>query len=592
MTRIFGTDGVRGQANVDVTAELALDLSVAAAHVLVEGRPETGLRPRALVGRDPRASGEFLAAAVCAGLASAGRGRPGRRGHPDARPRAPRREPAGRRPRRHDLGLAQPDARQRHQVLRPVRPQARRRRRGRDLRPGRPAVAAPGRRGRRAGCGRDAGSVQTYAAHCVASLPGPPAAGRAAPSSSTAPTAPPPSPRPLALRTAGADGPRHRGRPGRAQHQRRLRLHPPRAAAATPSSPPGADVGVAFDGDADRCLAVDHTGAVVDGDQILAVLALAMRERGRAARGHGRRHRHEQPRACTWRWRSTGITLVTTGVGDRYVLEAMREGGWTLGGEQSGHVVLSRLEHHGRRAAHRPAAAAPGGRDRPAAGRARRGRHPAAAGPAQRRRGRQGRRRPRRGRHRGRGRRPSASSAAPGGCCCGPRAPSRSCGSWSRRPTSRAPSATRTPSPASCGSGSSPRLRRRPAPPAREKALRAGRGRQDRGAVTTAAHQLVTSTRPPRTSPAWSGCSRTSTARRSGDAFEPQAVEYHEASWSTHNGHQVAWVVVDEDRVVALAKASLPRRDNTHLVELELGTDPGAPRPRPRPRPARPGRGR
>ncbi|MDQ5840438.1 MAG: phosphoglucosamine mutase, partial [Chloroflexota bacterium] len=70
--RLFGTDGVRGLANKDVTAELALDLSVAAAHVLGEVGAFTGDRPQAIVGRDPRASGEFLAAATIAGLASAG----------------------------------------------------------------------------------------------------------------------------------------------------------------------------------------------------------------------------------------------------------------------------------------------------------------------------------------------------------------------------------------------------------------------------------------------------------------------------------------------------------------------------------------
>ena len=78
MAKLFGTDGVRGLANVDLTADLALDLAGAAAHVLGElgefdtGRRRPGARPRAVVGRDPRASGEFLAAATIAGLASAG----------------------------------------------------------------------------------------------------------------------------------------------------------------------------------------------------------------------------------------------------------------------------------------------------------------------------------------------------------------------------------------------------------------------------------------------------------------------------------------------------------------------------------------
>jgi len=72
VARLFGTDGVRGLANRFVTAELALDLSVAAAHVLAEAGAFEGHRPRAVLGRDPRASGEFLAAAVTAGLLSAG----------------------------------------------------------------------------------------------------------------------------------------------------------------------------------------------------------------------------------------------------------------------------------------------------------------------------------------------------------------------------------------------------------------------------------------------------------------------------------------------------------------------------------------
>ena len=72
MGRMFGTDGVRGLANRDLTAELALDLSVAAAHVLASIGAFDDHRPRAVIGRDPRASGAFLSAATIAGLASAG----------------------------------------------------------------------------------------------------------------------------------------------------------------------------------------------------------------------------------------------------------------------------------------------------------------------------------------------------------------------------------------------------------------------------------------------------------------------------------------------------------------------------------------
>ncbi len=104
----------------------------------------------------------------------------------------------------------------------------------------------------------------------------------------------------------------------------------------------GADVGVAFDGDADRVLAIDHLGRVVDGDQIMALCATDLRDRGRLAHDTvvvtvmsnlGFRHAMA----------AEGITVVETKVGDRYVLEAMAAGGFSLGGEQSGHVVFGDL---------------------------------------------------------------------------------------------------------------------------------------------------------------------------------------------------------------------------------------------------------
>jgi phosphoglucosamine mutase len=102
----------------------------------------------------------------------------------------------------------------------------------------------------------------------------------------------------------------------------------------------GADVGFALDGDADRCLAVDAAGEIVDGDQILAILAIAMREQGRLAADTvvatvmsnlGFVHA----------MKAAGITVEQTAVGDRYVLEAMKASAHTLGGEQSGHVIMS-----------------------------------------------------------------------------------------------------------------------------------------------------------------------------------------------------------------------------------------------------------
>jgi phosphoglucosamine mutase len=103
-----------------------------------------------------------------------------------------------------------------------------------------------------------------------------------------------------------------------------------------------ADIGIALDGDADRCLAVDTFGRIVDGDQILAILALALREEGRL--------KNDTVVATVMSnlglinaMRGAGITVQQTKVGDRYVLEAMKVGGFMLGGEQSGHVVM--LEH-------------------------------------------------------------------------------------------------------------------------------------------------------------------------------------------------------------------------------------------------------
>jgi len=103
-----------------------------------------------------------------------------------------------------------------------------------------------------------------------------------------------------------------------------------------------ADAGIAYDGDADRCLAIDADGQVVDGDQILAVLALALRDAGQLA-GDTVVTTVMANLGFRKAMQAAGIDVVETPVGDRYVLEAMREGKFALGGEQSGHVIL--LDH-------------------------------------------------------------------------------------------------------------------------------------------------------------------------------------------------------------------------------------------------------
>jgi phosphoglucosamine mutase len=336
MGRLFGTDGVRGLANRDLTAELALDLAVAAAHVLADAGAFAGHRPRAVVGRDPRASGEFLEAAVVAGLASAGVDvlRVGVLPTPAVAYLTDRLDA--------DLGVMlsashnpMPDngikffARGGHKLPDEVENAVEARMREEWERP---VGAAVGR------VLDHTEGFEQYVDHLVSTL-----ANRLdglrvvvdcahGAASAVAPEV---------LRRVGAEVVAIGAEPDGlnindgcgSTHLEKLQ-HAVVAA--------GAHVGIAHDGDADRCLAVASTGDVLDGDQILAVLALAMREQGTL---------REDTVVVTvmsnlgfkLAMEREGIRVVETAVGDRYVLEAMKAGGLSLGGEQSGHVVL--LDH-------------------------------------------------------------------------------------------------------------------------------------------------------------------------------------------------------------------------------------------------------
>jgi phosphoglucosamine mutase len=331
---LFGTDGVRGLANGDLTPELAMAVANAAARVLVAH--DTSHRPVAVVGRDPRASGEMLEAAVVAGLTSAGA---------DVLRAGVLPTPAiayltgeyG-----ADLGVVlsashnpMPDngiklfAAGGHKLPDEVEIEIEE---ATDTEPDtRPIGAAIGRV-------RDAADAsERYLAHLAAAVPTPldgvhvvvdcahGAAAQVAPE--------------LYLR-AGArvtvvaaqpdglninDGVGSTHLDGLAAHVRRV----------------GADLGIAHDGDADRCLAVDASGTVVDGDQILAVCALALHERGQlnadtvvATIMSNLGFHHAM--------RSAGIDVIQTAVGDRYVLEELTARKLSLGGEQSGHVIFTR----------------------------------------------------------------------------------------------------------------------------------------------------------------------------------------------------------------------------------------------------------
>ena len=342
--RLFGTDGVRGLANVDVTAEVALDLAVAAAHVLGEVGVFAGHRPRAVVGRDPRISGSFLSAATCAGLASAGVDvvdvgvlpTPGI-AHEVASSGA-------------DLGVVVsashnpvPDngikffARGGHKLADELEDAIEARLRERWARPvgtdvGRITV--------------DDGAGQRYVDFLLSTLAAPadPAAASAlaglrvvvdcahGAASHVGPAV---------LRAAGADVVVIGAQPDGTNTNDGVgstHLGPLREAVLAH----GADVGIALDGDADRCLALDADGELVDGDQIMGVLALAAAERGALPTGTLVATVMSNL-GLVLAMRAAGVEVLTTAVGDRYVLEAMRAGGHTLGGEQSGHVVM--LEH-------------------------------------------------------------------------------------------------------------------------------------------------------------------------------------------------------------------------------------------------------
>ena len=332
MGRLFGTDGVRGVANRELTAELGLALGSAAARRLAV--PTASRRRVAVVGRDPRASGEMLEAAVIAGVTSEGVdvlrlgvlptpavahlvaaygadfgvmisashnpmpdngikifGPGGHKLDDDAEDRI------------EELVAQGPG-------LRPV---------GADI--GRVVVAPD--------------ALDRYLDHIAAAAPvslsgltvvvdcSNGAASAAAPRAYTAAGA-----RVIAI-NAEPDGLNINEGCGSTH------LEPLQEAVLAH----GADLGLAHDGDADRCLAVDGAGRVVDGDAIMMVLALAMNEAGELASG---------TLVATvmsnlglhLAMREAGITVRTTGVGDRYVLEELRAGAYTLGGEQSGHIVM------------------------------------------------------------------------------------------------------------------------------------------------------------------------------------------------------------------------------------------------------------
>ena len=335
MGRLFGTDGVRGRANADLTPELALAVAVAAAHTLAES--DRSHPPLAVVGRDTRASGEMLEAAVVAGLASAGANvvRVGVLPTPAVAFLVSEAKA--------DLGVMlsashnpMPDngiklfAAGGHKLPDDV-----------ELRI-EAAIEANGAvdwdRPTGAGVGRVhdlLDGADHYVQHLAGTVPHRldglrvvvDCANGAA--SDVAPAAYQEAGAEVVAISAAPDGLNINDGCG-SNHLDGLR-------AAVLEH--GADLGIAHDGDADRCVAVTADGEEVDGDQIMAILAVGMRETGLLTQDTlvatvmsnlGLRLAMSQQ----------GIRLVETKVGDRYVLEELRASGLALGGEQSGHIVM------------------------------------------------------------------------------------------------------------------------------------------------------------------------------------------------------------------------------------------------------------
>lgn len=335
MGRLFGTDGVRGLANGDLlTPELALSVAVAAARVLVES--DGSHPPLAIVGRDPRASGEMLEAAVVAGLTSAGANvvRVGvlptpavaylvaqtgadlgvmlSASHNSMPDNGIKLFAAG--------GTKLPDELE-ERIEKAIED-------GHAL-IGRPTGAAIGR------VNDLLDGAEHYIKHLVGSTPHSLAGIKVVVDCANGAAS---EVGPVAYEEAGAEVIAIHAEPdGLNINDDCGSTHLDKVRAAVLEH--GADLGLAHDGDADRCLAVTASGEVVDGDQIMAILALAMRDAGTLTddtlvatvmSNLGLRIAMKQ----------NGITLLETKVGDRYVLEELNAKGLALGGEQSGHIVM------------------------------------------------------------------------------------------------------------------------------------------------------------------------------------------------------------------------------------------------------------
>src|SRR5689334_12301678 len=332
MGRLFGTDGVRGVANHELTAELALALGSAAARRLASA-PAPGRRV-AVVGRDPRASGEMLEAAVIAGLTSEG---------VDALRVGVLPTPAvayltGAYDADFGVMISASHNPMPDNGIKIFGPGGHKLDDAAEDRIEELVNGGPGLRPTGSGIGRvlDAeDALDRYLRHAskavTTRLEGLTVVVDCAHGAASTAA-------PRAYRAAGANVIAINAEPNGlnindgcgSTHMEQLR-------SAVVSH--GADLGLAHDGDADRCLAVDAAGRVIDGDAIMVILALAMRDAGELA-SNTLVATVMSNLGLHLAMRAAGIEVRTTSVGDRYVLEEMRAGEFSLGGEQSGHIVI------------------------------------------------------------------------------------------------------------------------------------------------------------------------------------------------------------------------------------------------------------
>lgn len=336
MARLFGTDGVRGVANRDLTVSLALSLAQAAASVLGEKARADGRRPIAVIGRDPRISGEYLAAAVAAGLASSG---------VDVFDAGVVPTPATAfltADIQADFGVMisashnpAPDngikffAFGGHKLADEVEDQI-------EAELSNPPLTPIG-----GGVGRVqrfADAEDRYIVHLLGaisnSLQGLKIVIDCAHGAASAIS-------PQVFADSGAEVVVIGNDPDGLNINSGFGSTSMSALQAAVLEH-GADMGFAHDGDADRALAVDATGAIVDGDQLMAILALSLKAKGELAR-NTLVATVMSNLGLRIAMKDAGIEMIETKVGDRYVLEQIREGGFTLGGEQSGHIIFSRF---------------------------------------------------------------------------------------------------------------------------------------------------------------------------------------------------------------------------------------------------------